>query len=567
MAILRQSPFSAPISPAGFPKGAIFGDCPWSCPGLPHVSPADKCSGLVVRRLSLSLTFRTARHLKCSASLPCERCQSLRLPCLRSPRVQFRPVSSRFDPDQVWILSRPRRWRFVDETADVIANSWFDGDATIDSGDEASFAPSRGLPASPSLAVGPSAHPPLRPHIRHLVSDPERQAAILLRYYVDELAARFDLCDPQSHFAQVVPHRARSSKPLRMAILTTSARHLIRLPRHRNGSGDVEWQGHRLPELTEESALDYHTACIRDLLALSMDPEQIHNEDLLAAAIILRTDEEMDAPLREEAQDQEVFLRMLNVFIAAQVHCVESRWPSSPADSLRQAAFWVALRQEVLSSFMKQRALNFPLAYCHGFRSLSPAPDAVWANRIVIFCADVLEYCYGSRDAGPVRSLGRWQALVTYQEELQASLPPSFEALYCRDADPAVSQMFPEIWHLDRWHVTGTNHGDLARLLLLVFDPTRPPLGPGSAARRRETMQSVRIIVRRLCGVALSNRHSPSTFFEALMGIITCGEYFQDGREQTALLDVLDVMRREHAFPTESVEARLQTAWLSEASH
>ncbi|KAH8429310.1 uncharacterized protein LDX57_006977 [Aspergillus melleus] len=472
---------------------------------------------------------------------------------------EFRPVSSRFEPDQVWIISRPRRWRFVDETADVIANSWWEDEATIDSGDDAApIEPSRPAASSPSLPVAAAAAAsPLRPHIRHLVSDPERQAAILLRYYVDELAARFDLCDPQSHFARVVPHRARSSTPLRMAILTTSARHLVRLPRHRNSSGEVEWQGHRLPELTEESALDYHTTCIRDLLALSMDPEQVHNENLLAAAIILRTDEEMDAPLREEAEDQEVFLRMLNVFISAQVHCVESRW-SSPADGLRQAAFWVALRQEVLSSFMKQRAVDFPLAHCQDVRSLSPAPDAVWANRMVIFCADVLECCYGRRDA----SAQRWQALVTYQEELHASRPPSFDALYCRDADPRADQIFPEIWHLDRCHVTGTNHGDLARLLLLVCDPTRPPLGPGSAARRRETMQSVRVIVRRLCGVALSNRHSPSTFFEALMGIITCGEYFDDAREQTALLDVLGVMRREHAFPTESVEARLRTAWL-----
>lgn len=461
--------------------------------------------------------------------------------------MQFRSVSRRFAADQVWIASRRRRWRFVDETADVVANCWLqsDDEATIDSGGDAGPI-ERPVPA-PSA---PPAPPALRPH----VYDPQRQAAILLRFYVDELAARFDLCDPQSHFARVVPHRARSSTPLRMAILTTSARHLVRLPRHRNASGEVEWQGHRLPQLTEESALDYHTACIRDLLALSADPDQIHNEDLLAAAIILRTDEEMDAPLREEAEDQEVFLRMLNVFLAAPVH----GW----SDGLRRAAFWVALRQEVLSSFLKRRAVDFPLALCHDVRSLSPAPDAVWANRLVTLCADVLEYCYGSRDAAPVRSVARWQALAAYQEELQASLPPSFEALYRPDADPRDDEaIFPEVWHLDRCHVTGTNHGSLARLLLLVFDPTRPQSGPGSASRRREMTRSVRDIVRRLCGVALSNRQSPSTFFEALMGIVTCGEDFDDARERTALLDVLGVMRREHAFPTESVAAQLRTAW------
>ncbi|KAA8648010.1 uncharacterized protein ATNIH1004_003893 [Aspergillus tanneri] len=436
-----------------------------------------------------------------------------------------------------------------------MANTWLD-DEMINPG-----VPRNGVFPVSSCPRLPAPPVPARP----LVLNADRQAAILLRYYVDELAARFDLCDPQSHFTLVVPHRARSSTPLRMAILTTSARHLVRLPRHRNHYGEVEWQGHRLRELTEESALDYHTVCIRDLLALSMDPGQIHNENLLAAAIILRTDEEMDAPLREDPEDQEVFLRMLNVFISAQVPCVESPW-SSPTDRLRQAAFWVALRQEVLSSFMKQRALNFPLAHCHSFRSLSPTTDDIWANRLIIFCADVLEYCYGSRDAPPVRSVHRWKELMAYQDELHSSLPPSFDPLYLRDPDADTDEIFPEIWLLDRSHVTGTNHGDLARLLLLVFDPTRPHLGPGSAAGHRAMMQDVRAIVCRLCGVALGHRHSPSAFFEALMGIITCGEYFEESREQTALLEVLAVMRREHAFPTEGVEARLRKAWLSECA-
>src|SRR5699024_4543739 len=104
-------------------------------------------------------------------------------------------------------------------------------------------------------------------------------------------------------------------------------------------------------------------------------------------------------------------------------------------------------------------------------------------------------------------------------------------------------------WHLDRSHVTGTTHGELARLLLLVFDPIRPRLGPGSAAQQRTMMGDVRAIVRRLCGMALSNRQSAPVFIEALMGVTTCGEYFEVFREQKALLGVLEVMRLEHAFP------------------
>lgn len=413
------------------------------------------------------------------------------------------------------------------------------------------------------IAPEPDTRPCLSP------VDHARLAAILLRYFTDEVAARFDLCDPERHFTQVVPQRARACAPLRHAILTTAARHLIRLQRHRNAAGVVEWQGHALPELTETVALAYHTACIKDLLALSMDPDQVHNDDLLAAAIILRTDEEMDAPLQENPEDQEVFLRMLNVFISAQVPHAAAIPHSSPSSDrqdvagggLRQAAFWVALRQEVFTSFMKQRPLTFPLAHCDGFRSFSPALDAVWADRLIIFCADVLEYCYGSRDAPAQASVQRWHDLVAYQDELRAWLPSSFDPLYIRPPDQTQGRIFPEIWHLDRSHVTGTTHGELARLLLLVFDPIRPRLGPGSAAQQRTMMDDVRAIVRRLCGMALSNRQSAPVFIEALMGITTCGEYFEVFREQKALLGVLEVMRLEHAFPTQRVEDRLREAW------
>lgn len=415
-----------------------------------------------------------------------------------------------------------------------------------------------------------SLHPDAPPDIDHVpVSlpepdpsptdvDPSRRSAILLRYFTDEVAGRFDLCDPERHFTQVVPQYARTCGPLRYAILTTAARHLIRLPRHRNAAGVVEWQGHQLPDLTEAVALTYHTECIKDLLALSMDPDQVHNDHLLAAAIILRTDEEMDAPLRENPEDQEVFLRMLNAFIASQVPQAAAAIPhSSPSGSgLRQAAFWVALRQEVFTSFMKQRPLTFPLAHCDAFRSLSPAPDAVWADRLIIFCADVLEYCYGSQEVTTHSSLQRWQALAAYQDELHACLPESFDPLYMRDGE-----IFPEIWHLDRSHVTGTTHGELARLMLVVFDPSRPRLGPGSAALQRTTMEHMRAIVRRLCGIALSNRQSAPVFIEALMGIATCGEYFETDREQEAILNVLGIMRLEHAFPTQRVEDQLKAAW------
>jgi len=61
-----------------------------------------------------------------------------------------------------------------------------------------------------------------------------------------------------------------------------------------------------------------------------MDPDQTRDENLLAAAIILRFYEEIDAPLRDEGRDSELFLRVMNIFIDAQIPTVPLVPHSSP---------------------------------------------------------------------------------------------------------------------------------------------------------------------------------------------------------------------------------------------
>lgn len=455
-----------------------------------------------------------------------------------------------------------------------------------------------------------SSHPatPVSPIERSSPREPHhgiRIQAILLRYYTEEIAHRFDLVDPEYHFTNAVPQRARSCRPLLNAILTTSTRHLCGLVRYRNQDGTIEWQGHLLPELSQESPVYYHNECIRDLLDLSLDPEQVHNENLLAAAVILRTDEEMNGPLSYGDEDSEVFLRMLNIFIDAQIPSTQTqdsppvstsqpmfqsefqtpiisqRTPpdfqpaSTPshaiqaggdAISLRRAVFAVALRQELFTSFMKQRSLHFQLSHYESFRDLAPAQDAVWAHRAVVFCADVFEYCYGSRNGSEVyhfhhSGIEHWHRLQQYERQFSMALPSSFESIHSRPADPSRGEVFPEVWHLNTYHRTGTAHLELARLLLAVFDPTRPRLGPGSMASHRELGRRLREIVLRLCGIAMCNRTSPPAFIEALMGISTCGEYFELPREQKALLGILSIIHEEQAYSTLKVRVALERAW------
>jgi hypothetical protein len=80
-------------------------------------------------------------------------------------------------------------------------------------------------------------------------------------------------------------------------------------------------------------------------------------------------------------------------------------------------------------------------------------------------------------------------------------------------------------------------------------------------ASHRELGRRLREIVLRLCGIAMCNRTSPPAFIEALMGISTCGEYFELPREQKALLEILRIIQEEQAYSTLKVKVALERAW------
>lgn len=366
---------------------------------------------------------------------------------------------------------------------------------------------------------------------------------ILLRYFREELAPWFDICDPSHHFADILPQRAREAGPLRDALLTISARNLSQNQVFRSHTGVVTWQGHLLPNLTEELAISYHNECIRELLQLSLNQKKLYDESLLAAVVILRTDEEM----LHEDDDKQLFLKIASLFIDAQLplhlalphaspqifHPVPSGNVLSPAvqtdselesNGLRQACFWTALRQDLHAAFLKQQSVKFPLSRCEAFRQLGSATDAVWANRMVVFCADVLEFCYGSDSIDAkvhpaYTNRDRWHQLRSYEKSLCASLPSSFAPMYCREPDVAKGEIFPSLFYLETIHVSGTTYIELARMLLGWFNPAIPKLGHGCQKATKAVLASNKKTLFRLCGIALSNSNlCPPSLVNAALG-------------------------------------------------
>lgn len=183
----------------------------------------------------------------------------------------------------------------------------------------------------------------------------DKEEAKLLRHFVENISRNFDLTDPLKHFRQVVPQRAAVCPMLMNAIFAMSARHLSRI-------GDYD------PLISNR----YHQECLKHLIPMLDDTSAILDENLLASTIILRHLEEFEVPISGQAPaDQHSHLLGAQAFIAAQER-------AAVTGGLRQAAFWVGLRQEVYVAFVNQRPVLPALEHCNVDRSFDAAEDHIW---------------------------------------------------------------------------------------------------------------------------------------------------------------------------------------------
>ncbi|KAJ5202502.1 hypothetical protein N7449_004581 [Penicillium cf. viridicatum] len=319
----------------------------------------------------------------------------------------------------------------------------------------------------------------------------------------------------------------------------------------------IHYGGKVLPNLTPESAIHYHNECIAYFISLSGHSHEAQDENLLAAAVILRFYEEVDVP--SIGQDTESALRDIQVFLDAQAD-------SAVADyGLQHATYWISLRQEIITAFSKQRTFRLPLGPCEPYRSFEPADDYIWADRLVIHCGDVLQYCYGSEEEHlpgdhqfhtsntgiihPVpaneRRIARYDKLVAFE----TLWPTKFQTHVSREADRSHGEVFPELWYLNNCHIAGLQFLDLARILLTVYNPRLPRLGTGHRTAMRSVDRKVRAI------------HSPPGLVIASTAIGICGDRFTDRLEQEALLEVLLKVQDEHVYATLRTREQLKEAW------
>lgn len=288
-------------------------------------------------------------------------------------------------------------------------------------------------------------------------------------------------------FETIVPHRASTCTVLINAIFALSSRHIGHIQKIESGGR----AGHE--HVDPLSTLRYGNSCSVKLRPVLEYDETMSDENMFAAAIILRVWEEMDGrptaplliamsltcPVINTGKDYEGYMLSINHFVEKGGQLRDS---CLIPGSLGAASFWVGLRQEIYVAVVTLREVRLRLvgSLVDPLRSFEPTDDHTWANRAVLHCAEVLNFVHGPR------SPDRWHELHNWNVLWEESLPESYAPIFQEDG---AKYAFPAIWYRQSCHgtffkidfgakwlmfpvVIGVQHHLLAQLFILSSDNT-----------------------------------------------------------------------------------------------
>jgi hypothetical protein len=237
------------------------------------------------------------------------------------------------------------------------------------------------------------------------------------------------------------------------------------------------------------------------------------------------------------------------------------------SEGLRTSACLTALRQEIWSVLLYCRPFRLPLAEDMDYVTLAPTDDFTWANRLILWCADVLRFCFGTSTGTPSShekhspAFQKWKTLKDFDDHWTANPLACFRPLYFRPARPEIGEHFPIIWQPNNAHIVAMQHLELGRMLLAVYNPQRQRVGVRAGISNLVIENQLRESIKVLCGLALANKHFQAGMTTAAIGISIGGEFFKDAHERQAIVRFLSILEEEHAWPTKSIIDGLRDVW------
>ncbi|KAI5201310.1 hypothetical protein E4T39_05288 [Aureobasidium subglaciale] len=269
----------------------------------------------------------------------------------------------------------------------------------------------------------------------------------LMQHFMEHLAPSIDVCSQDQIFGRLVPRMAFLSPILLTSIFAVASKHIS-----------------KTIEMTDPAPETYFQETLDHLIPVLNEPDALIEDYILAAVVILRVMEEMDISL--SGYDQQSHLPAIHALISAQ-----ERFATK--GGLRQAAWWVGFRQEMVVAFINQRPIVPVLEHCNLDRSFSTADVFTWTNRIIVHCADVINHCFqnGSLDQT------MYQALRDYGEAWMAHRPPCFNPIFQSQPSSMSGSLFTKTYFTGDVIAKGVQHYHLSKILLVAHDPNVPRLG------------------------------------------------------------------------------------------
>ena len=344
------------------------------------------------------------------------------------------------------------------------------------------------------------------------------------------MSTKFDCGSSEQYFGKLAPCVAASNSMLMNALLAFTSQHQNRLAIQ----SDVS------------EAVTYHNRCLHELVPMLGQPELVNDDIFLITTILLHIYEDHDS-----GQETSLHLQGTSAFFTS---FEKDDW--SP---LRNALFYVHLRQEVFSAFIHQRPIRVNLALCHIDFPDESATDNDWFHYLLCLAARAIQWATSGELHLPGEDWEDLQGLLDAWEKLK---PTTLNAIFIREQNPPVGRWFSEICFAKDEATEGAQFFYLSKILLQAHDPNIkiPRIGPFMKVAFDSLRESILVSVRAMVGIAKSNDFEPAKF-DAILAVRICSAWINDRAEQERLLTLIKESHASSGWPGKSVERALVAEW------
>ncbi|XPS68243.1 hypothetical protein M3J09_000535 [Ascochyta lentis] len=371
-----------------------------------------------------------------------------------------------------------------------------------------------------------------------------QREARLVHHYSEHLGRWLDCTDATRQFTLGVPEKVKYCPVLCHAVLSFAARH-----QREDATADAAYQ-----------------RCIALIIDRLNEPTASHDETLLCAIVILRFYEQLNVPSSTGSDAGQHLAGSSAILRASQGnHYVD---PSAP--TLREAAFWVYVRQCLYTATINQQPPDIDFSL-----QLHPTPgsmqdshplarlrlETAWANQMTWNTALIVNFCFEA-DPSMERNgrLGRWQELWDLVQKWAQERPEGFDAIWHGQASEDEHSCFPQIWFTADWHAVAFGLYHFSCIMLHSFKPG-PRFAIRSIGRLSNTDRTILEHARAICGACKSTPEIVQLSIILCHTIFIWGPLVTEFRERDEVVRLLLDFESNSVWPTTWIVNALKTEW------